>query len=146
MPAKRPEEKIGFQCIRCTYLVENVEVQPAKCPACEGRMFREVHTKKGRWTPGILDLATEGSVAHLRKKVENCFNYEIDDDTNAKIYHPLKLVKDIKVSGSSVKILERCETCKEVYSIHQVPIGRKDVIEKLGLTKQVEKQLAVQIH
>jgi hypothetical protein len=100
-----------------------------KCTACGCMMIREVIEEDQ------LDMPGADSVAHFRKEVEKCWNYQIDKKRPGdKIYHPLKLVREVnKDDPHTVFINERCEQCHMLYSKRATPRTRTNVLEKLGI-------------
>lgn len=120
-----------YQCGLCGWVVPDFAKPPEKCPECSCTKFREVFEGEP------LDRPSAESVAHLKKKVENCWNYTYDKDGSKK-YHPLKLQRVVdKTKATSkdgvVAIQERCEECGQLYSQQIIPLSRVDVLKKEGI-------------
>jgi len=94
-------------------------------------MFRQIY-------PGDnVDKVTPESVAHLKKKVTQCWNYSHDPELG-KTSHELKLKKVIDRSQANKKdgcyvIKEMCEHCGTLYSQVVVPVTRTDLFEEYGI-------------
>jgi hypothetical protein len=106
-------------------------------------MFREVTEMQP------ADHPSPESVAHLKKKMIDCPNYDIGEG-GEKAYHKLVLVRTIdyskaKVSSdlkrSDVTIQERCSECHQLYEQRVVPLSRPDVLRKMGILKEVEEHI-----
>jgi hypothetical protein len=87
------------------------------------------------------DWPSPESVAHLKKKVENCWNYE-QEPGRGKIYHKLELVDvvdkrkagpDMPLDRAFVLIGSACKTCGQLYSQQFIPVSRADLLAAHGL-------------
>jgi rubredoxin len=125
----------SYQCVLCGWLRENVEKPPEKCEECGCTLIREIHEGEP------IDHVTPDSVAHLKKRVERCWNYSVVQ--GAPSYHPLvldtKLEKTVRGGLAFVKITKKCKTCGTPYGVGTVPLTRVDVLDRLGITEQVNK-------
>jgi predicted nucleic acid-binding Zn-ribbon protein len=138
---KKPPLK--FQCVLCGYQCPENTEPPDTCPDCNCPKFREVTLM------APADHPSPESVAHLKKKMENCPNYDVGEG-GGKQYHRLVLERTInytkaKVSSDpklcDITIQERCKECHQLYTQHVVPLSRPDSLEKLGILKEVEEHL-----
>ena len=128
----------------CAYLVPEDAVGPPKnCPDCHCSRFREVTELQP------ADHPSPESVAHLKKKMENCPNYDVGEG-GGKSYHKLVLVRTIDYSKAKVSsdpkscdltIQERCSECHFLYTQQVVPLSRPDVLERMGVLKEVEEHV-----
>ena len=133
----------NYQCVLCGHYWENAEKQPDQCPDCGCKITREVQRDN-------MDSVSPASTSHLRKKMETCPNYDIDMKTGAQISHKLELEREIDVSRAnpklplertSVFIRERCQHCKLLYTQASIPLSRPDVMQHMGILKEVESKL-----
>lgn len=124
-----------YQCVLCAWHVEDVAESPEKCPGCGNTRFREIT----RTSP--LDHVAPEAVAHLKKRVENCWNYERDPKIG-KTYHKLELVREVDRSHAHpgippdvayIVVKEVCKTCRQLYGKEQIPTSRTDVLEERGI-------------
>lgn len=133
----KPRFRFAYQCIRCGWVIENKSA-PEKCPDCECVKFNFINLRYGLKAAGI-DRPTPESVAHLKKKVENCFNYDLDPVSQMKTYHKLKLVREVTKqlgpdpSASHVLIRQVCEECGLLYTQRAIPFTRTDKLQALGI-------------
>jgi len=96
---------------------------------------------------GNMDTVNPSAVAHLKRKMDNCPNYDTDPRTGAQSYHKLDLTREIDVSKASLKlkpevaavtIRDRCSHCGRLYNQAIIPLSRRDVFERMGIRGQVE--------
>jgi len=136
--------KLKWQCVLCGFQCpEEAEAPPKQCPDCYCPRFREVTLTQR------ADHPSPESVAHLKKKMENCPNYDLDPKDGKK-YHKLTLVRSIDYSKAKqshdpkqnfLTIQERCSECNQLYSQRVVPLSRPDVLEKIGILREVEGKI-----
>jgi predicted nucleic acid-binding Zn-ribbon protein len=133
----------NFQCALCGHYWENVTRQPDQCPDCGCKMVREVQK-------GTMDSVSPESTAHLRRRMENCPNYDVDVRTGAASYHRLELDREIDLSHANLKlpperasviVRDRCRHCKILYNQANIPLSRPDVLERMGVLSEVESKL-----
>ena len=124
-----------YQCVLCGWHTDTeVEAKPEICPKCNCKMFRPVSDAQP------LDHVQAESIKHLTTKVEKCFQYD-QRPGEEKVYHPLKLVREVDKSKAKVDpvravvtIREVCETCGQLYSQRVIPVTRTDLLAKEGIT------------
>jgi hypothetical protein len=124
----------GWQCVRCAWFTD--EPGPPKlCRDCGCPIVRRVDGLSPR------DRPSPDSVAHFKKKVENCWNYNWDP-LHGRTYHRLKLIQrvakskadpDIPIDRAQVTIREGCKTCGELYHQEIIPLTRSDLLAAYGL-------------
>jgi DNA-directed RNA polymerase subunit RPC12/RpoP len=131
---------MNYQCVLCGHYWEAQRERPKQCPDCGCKQIREVQK-------GNMDAVAPESVAHIRKKVENCWNYDVDPRSGAQSYHPLRLIQELDVTKANSKlpvevaqvtITQRCSRCGMLYGQQIVPLSRSDILERLGLLAEVE--------
>ena len=134
----------NFQCALCGHYWERASTQPDQCPACGCKMIREVQK-------GTMDAVSPESTAHLRKRMENCPNYDLDTRSGAASYHKLELDREIDVSRANPKlpldrtaviVRERCKHCKILYNQASIPLSRPDIMHRIGILSEVQSRLA----
>jgi ribosomal protein L37E len=131
--SKQEVPELGMQCQLCGHFIPDVKEPPPKCPECGCPRFRKVD---GVWP---RDQVTEESVAHLKKHVENCWNYEMDSRTG-KTYHALRLKWVLDKRKAYVKDAEKarivlqqvCAECGLGYAEKHIPMTRIDVMRALA--------------
>ena len=125
----------GLQCVLCGWFDENAKEPRKQCPECGCGSFRRVDSTAPR------DWPSPEAIAHLKKKVENCWNYQ-QNAGGGKIYHHLKLVDKVDKSKALptipadkafVTIRNVCETCGELYHVEIIPVTRAEVLREHGL-------------
>jgi predicted nucleic acid-binding Zn-ribbon protein len=126
---------VAHQCIRCAWY--NIDQPPPNaCPDCGCKNFRTVSLRYGLKN-AELDRPSVESVAHLKKRLDKCINYDLDPLTKAKTYHDLKLARDVtKTAGNDralVQITESCSECGLKYTMRSIPVTRTDILQKLGI-------------
>jgi hypothetical protein len=128
----KPLAECGWQCCACASFVQTAERpieknRPTQCTECGCRIFRAV-------TPGApRDRPSPESVAHLKKPVESCWNY--DEDPNlGKVRHKLELVDVVDSTNPDLVIIKStCKHCDMVYHQTVIPRTRVDLLKEHGL-------------
>ncbi len=135
--------EMNYQCCLCGHYWENQPHKPDQCPDCGCKMIRDVQK-------GTMDAVAPASVAHLKKRMENCTNYDVDAKSGAQSYHKLDLVREIDVSranpklppeNTAVTVRQRCRHCGLLYGQRVIPLSRRDVMEQLGILGEVESKI-----
>lgn len=133
------DSNIIYQCALCGWFDENAKEAPKQCPDCGCSMIREA-------TKETLDRVAPDSVAHLKKEVKKCWNYDQNPVSGARSHHDLDLFREIDTSHAGpnvdpekgmVVIRQRCKHCKQIYGQRFVPVTRLDVFESLGILGEV---------
>ena len=133
----------NYQCVLCGHYFENAPRRPEQCPDCGCKQIRDVER-------GNMDSVNPASVAHLKRKMESCPNYDTDPKTGAQSYHKLDLAREIDVSKANLKlkpevaavtIRDKCSHCGILYGQAIVPLSRPDVLERMGILHEVESKI-----
>jgi rubredoxin len=133
----------NYQCSLCGHYYEGLETPPTKCSDCGCPMIREV-------ARGTMDSVSPEAVAHIRKKMENCPNYDSDPKSGAQSYHKLELVREIDTSRANpklplertcVQVRQRCKHCGLLYAQASIPLSRRDTFERLGILSEVQSKI-----
>lgn len=119
------------QCVLCGFYVTD-QPAPVKCPKCGCRRFRNVSLRHGIKN-AELDRVSPEAVAHLTKRLEKCLNYDLDPATRTKVFHDLKISRDVTRNPQLVTITESCSECGLRLTSHSIPVQRTDVLAKLGI-------------
>jgi hypothetical protein len=99
---------------------------------------------------GNMDTVNPSAVAHLKKKMDNCPNYDTDPRTGAQSYHKLDITREIDVTKANLKmkpeiaevtIRDRCSHCGILYGQRAVPLSRPDVFEQMGILSEVQSKI-----
>jgi hypothetical protein len=127
------------QCARCGWFDENAKEFPKQCPDCGCPTIREA-------TKDTIDRVNPDAVAHFKKPVKKCWNYDVNLISNARSYHDLDLEQaiDTRQAGPNVDpskglitVRQRCKHCKQVYWQEVIPVTRVDELERLGILDEV---------
>jgi len=133
----------NYQCVLCGHYFENAPRRPEQCPDCGCKQVRDVER-------GNMDSVNPASVAHLKRRMESCPNYDTDPKTGAQSYHKLDLAREIDVSKANLKlkpevaavtIRDKCSHCGILYGQAIVPLSRPDVFERMGILSEVESKI-----
>jgi hypothetical protein len=127
------------QCARCAWLDENATEWPKQCPDCGCPVIRAA-------TKDTVDRVTPEAVAHFKKEVKKCWNYDVNPLTSARTYHDLNLEQHLNTQKAGPKVdpakgfilvQQRCKHCGQVYNQQFIPVTRVDEFERLGIMNEV---------
>jgi predicted nucleic acid-binding Zn-ribbon protein len=122
-----------MQCVLCGRFLPNAEEPPKTCPDCGSPKFRRVDSVAPR------DVPTPESVAHLKKHVDQCWNWEVNPRTGEKLTHKLELAQRIdRTTPDMVVIQQVCKVCQQLYHQECIPKSRADILAAHGLEKLIE--------
>jgi DNA-directed RNA polymerase subunit RPC12/RpoP len=133
------DTNVIYQCALCGWFVENATEPPKQCPDCGCKMIREA-------TKETLDRVKPDAVAHFKKQVKKCWNYDVNPLSGGQSYHDLDLERDIdtRQAGPNVDpskgliiVRRRCKHCKQIYGQQIIPVTRIDEFERLGILNEV---------
>jgi hypothetical protein len=97
-------------------------------------------------TKDTMDRVMPDAVAHFKKEVKKCWNYDVNPLTGGRSYHDLELIQRIntKQAGPNVDpekgiigVEQRCKHCGQIYRQQIVPVTRLDEFERLGILNEV---------
>ena len=137
------EQSIFYQCTLCGWFVENPATPPAACPDCGCKLLRQA-------TRDTLDSVSSDAVAHLKKQVKKCWNYDVNPTTGATSYHNLDLEAYVdtrfcnpmmSVDKAMITVVERCKHCKQTYGQELIPCTRVDRLKELKIFDEVKHLL-----
>ena len=141
------EQSIIYQCALCGWSEENVKEPPVKCKDCGCTSIRES-------SKDTLDRVAPDAVAHLKKQVKKCWNYDVHPTSGAQSYHDLDIEQylvtrycnpKMDLTRAVITLQYRCKHCKTLYSQEIIPASRVDRFKALGIYDKVKDLLPPQV-
>ena len=122
------DTNIIYQCSLCGWFDENAKEPPKQCADCGCSMIREA-------TKETLDRVDPDAVAHFKKQVKDCWNYDVNPVSGAQSRHHLDLIREIDTRNAGphvdpekgmIILRQRCKHCKQIYGQRFIPVTRVD--------------------
>ncbi len=98
----------GRKCLGCGWQYDREQTM---CPDCGSTSFRDFEENE------LVSIPLRSQTAHLRRKVEYCWNIKVDPISEDVVRHTLEIVDVPTVNGGNQEfhVEHRCKVCAACY-------------------------------